>query len=1276
MPFFVQHVASSAINFLDSTAHSFPSGNSSTGSTLYAAKCAILSPSKGRDPYRVSLQQAELSITEQDTSTTLVDREVQSSVAIAEGQISVPFVVASGDPSMSHNLFIFGGQRRANEHDVFGCSSDLALLNVKTGSCVSLSKPSSELLSEISSSELSAGGHSHNVFDESTLVWPSARKYASACCIYNAREPAGVDTSNSSTSAALSTASPSAHAAPAPAAAPVSSAKDPKAADKGKGNKEPVKDTKKAEEEAAAAAAASEAARIAEALAEEARKKSAASPLIVLFGGMNENGEVLGDMYTFLLDPDLSSSTAAYFSHHSAALQRKKKEARDTSHSSPSASASASALITEGIDDHHNVASIAAASALPTHHDHHDVHKPSHNSGPAAPLRQLWKPVMKKEKATSWPGARAHHSMSATASGDRFVIFGGYGFATVEDESSGGHPHLLQDCWILNCLNWQWTQIKTSGPAPSPRCRHASACNAFLGDEQLIAENKIIVGYDVRPVLAIYERVDHIIKRKAEEAKHAAEVAAEAAAARAHAAAEEEKNSKGKKGGKAASEAEHNQHGQPPHAHPHSQEAPLALPDFLTDGAHNPAGVDVLFIFGGMCAPNELAASQAEARRDAGSHVASGFVNKVSSRPDDMMDGTVYALVIDPNLASALQELENEKHETAPKTNTSHEVPLGGWTTIPALTLSMIEGAANVKNEYMKENDMMSSLTRGAGGSVGNLERGSLGSIGSMDDSKDGEFKSQSPLFGIDVGGSVVSTLNLNLMTASTSDITSSIYEDRSQTPHRPSTTRPSSRTSRPSYKVQMHKKRNDTYLRRYNHVVSAMVLRRDGITPSYYFFLFGGVTDVHMRSQAQRLIRRAPGPLDDPSISGTFAVGLTLELLSADAMKTRYSAPASLQHDGYGGLVLKPRHHDPSRGVWSLEVVRRVYEDENGTYEGESDAGVRIGKGSMTWNSGPYLNYQGSWSHDLPDGFGKMVFRDQTVYEGEWKAGRQQGHGSCTWSPTISTAPQTYLGGITPSPSIRSISHYDANHGVISESFFSPFSRIELSNFVVTTYKGDWKDNMPCGQGVATFTNDAVYTGEFTRGRITGRGELMCSFGHDNALEQQEENKSPLLKVHGRINLSIVGNWVDGVYHDMKGLWRKESARTGEVEFYSGPFFDGYRHGDQAVAELADGSHYEGPYRNGKRNGIGMCRYATKDIYQGKFVGDLRNGKGSLRRYNGDVHVGNWKNDMMDGNGVLQKGTGGAEIHGIWKEGILVSEESNTARIIADSPKSPSRLL
>jgi hypothetical protein len=44
-----------------------------------------------------------------------------------------------------------------------------------------------------------------------------------------------------------------------------------------------------------------------------------------------------------------------------------------------------------------------------------------------------------------------------------------------------------------------------------------------------------------------------------------------------------------------------------------------------------------------------------------------------------------------------------------------------------------------------------------------------------------------------------------------------------------------------------------------------------------------------------------------------------------------------------------------------------------------------------------------------------------------------------------------------------------------------------------------------------------------------------------------------------------------------------------------------------------------------------------------------------------------------MEGPGVLQKGTSSTEIHGVWKQGVLIAEEPNTARIIHDSPKTPS---
>jgi hypothetical protein len=100
-----------------------------------------------------------------------------------------------------------------------------------------------------------------------------------------------------------------------------------------------------------------------------------------------------------------------------------------------------------------------------------------------------------------------------------------------------------------------------------------------------------------------------------------------------------------------------------------------------------------------------------------------------------------------------------------------------------------------------------------------------------------------------------------------------------------------------------------------------------------------------------------------------------------------------------------------------------------------------------------------------------------------------------------------------------------------------------------------------------------------------------------------------------------------------------------------------GLREGEGATVELADGSHYEGPYRSGRRNGIGQCRYANKDIFRGKFVADKRSGKGSLLRANGDVYVGCFENDELSGPGLLRKAATLTETHGTWRGGKLIAD-------------------
>jgi len=135
MPLLVQHVSTSDDSRLRSQGVAFPADSSSPGTRAAStAQLSILAPSKGRDPYRVALRHAALSIAARATEAVLTDVAVEANVAVADGQCVAACVVTPSAESEgtavaalnavpARHLFLFGGQRRANEHSDFGCSA-------------------------------------------------------------------------------------------------------------------------------------------------------------------------------------------------------------------------------------------------------------------------------------------------------------------------------------------------------------------------------------------------------------------------------------------------------------------------------------------------------------------------------------------------------------------------------------------------------------------------------------------------------------------------------------------------------------------------------------------------------------------------------------------------------------------------------------------------------------------------------------------------------------------------------------------------------------------------------------------------------------------------------------------------------------------------------------------------------------------------------------------------------------------------------------------------
>jgi hypothetical protein len=78
-----------------------------------------------------------------------------------------------------------------------------------------------------------------------------------------------------------------------------------------------------------------------------------------------------------------------------------------------------------------------------------------------------------------------------------------------------------------------------------------------------------------------------------------------------------------------------------------------------------------------------------------------------------------------------------------------------------------------------------------------------------------------------------------------------------------------------------------------------------------------------------------------------------------------------------------------------------------------------------------------------------------------------------------------------------------------------------------------------------------------------------------------------------------------------------------------------GMREG-KGVQTWADGSKYEGYWRNDKANGKGRLIHADGDVYEGEWLDDKAHGYGIYSHMDGAKYDGQWKEDKQDGMGKL----------------------------------------
>jgi len=152
-------------------------------------------------------------------------------------------------------------------------------------------------------------------------------------------------------------------------------------------------------------------------------------------------------------------------------------------------------------------------------------------------------------------------------------------------------------------------------------------------------------------------------------------------------------------------------------------------------------------------------------------------------------------------------------------------------------------------------------------------------------------------------------------------------------------------------------------------------------------------------------------------------------------------------------------------------------------------------------------------------------------------------------------------------------------------------------------------------GKGVYLFNNGDKYIGNFTNGKINGRGKY--------------EYTNPKAYYDGL--------WKNGQREDNNAIYENESYKyiggyknNKQNGLATITFFKGNRAGDTFVGEIVDNKFLKGTYTYGNQ-------HPNRKQYEGEFTNNNNkfHGKGTLTYKNGDIDEGFWENDVFLGTKI-----------------------------------------